>query len=155
MPRMPNDFLDGPLGLRIQHSQRISRRAWIHIDGIEPRAKHSMPGCEKDEVQRQLLNEMIRRRRRAFMGPLALRLTIETSHKTPTHSHTIAKNLLDLFGKPRPTVATRRRALLFHDDRQIHGLSVTCHHIDADDMGRSQAYARSGYRSRHRARVSL
>jgi hypothetical protein len=90
-----------------------------------------MPESEKDDVQRVLLKQMIRRRRRAFKGPLALRLTIGTSHKTPAHSHTTAKNLLDLFGKPRPTLATRRRALLYHDDRQIHGLSVTCHHGEA------------------------
>jgi hypothetical protein len=128
MLRKPNDFLDSPLGLRIQHTRRIQRRVWIHIDDIEPRAKHSMHDSEKDEVQQRLLDHMQRHRHRAFRGPLALRLMIDTSHKTPSHSHTIAKNLLDLFGKPRATLRTRRRALLYEDDRQIHGLSVTCSH---------------------------
>src|SRR5689334_772414 len=117
----PNDFLDSSIGLKIQHSRSISRRIWAHIDGIEPRAKHSMRECEKDEVQQQILHQLARTRRRALRGPLTLRLNIGTSHKTPALSHTIAKNVLDLLGKPRPALPTRRRSLLYEDDRQIQG----------------------------------
>jgi hypothetical protein len=70
-------------------------------------------------------------RRKAFRGPLALRLTLATTEKTPPHSHNIAKNLLDLFAKPRPSLPTRRRSLLYADDSQVHALAVTCHHGEA------------------------
>ena len=102
------------------------------IEGIEPRGKHSMPERDKDLVQGQLLQSLIDQHRMAFRGPLALRLWISTTDKTPTHSHNIAKNLLDLFGKPRANLATRRDSLLYTDDQQVHALSVTCHHGQAE-----------------------
>jgi len=46
----------------------------------------------------------------------------------PTHSHHIAKNLLDLLGETLPGLPTRRRSLLYRDDSQIHALVVTCRH---------------------------
>ncbi len=87
-----------------------------------------MSMSDKNEVQRQVLKSLADLGRYAFRGPLALRLILFTSDKNPTHSHHIAKNLLDLFGKPRSHVATNRRGLLYMDDRQVHALSVTCHH---------------------------
>jgi hypothetical protein len=83
---------------------------------------------DKDSIQRQLLKTLNDRSRRAFRGPLALRLSIETTANTPAHLHTIAKNLLDLFGRPRAALRTDRRGLLYSDDSQVHGLSVICHH---------------------------
>jgi hypothetical protein len=115
-------------GLLAQHRRR--QRQYLHfgIEGIEPRQKSSMPDRDKDEVQRQLLEWLVDLRRRAFQGPLALRLNLATTDKSPTHSHNIAKNLLDLFGMPRPSLGTRRKGLLYADDSQVHALSVTCHH---------------------------
>jgi hypothetical protein len=121
-------YLDTPEGLLAQHWVRRRRRIYLSIDGIEPRAKGSMSERNKDEVQRQALDWLIRLKRRAFTGPLALRLTLQTTDKAPTHSHNAAKNLLDLFARPRPAIVTKRRALLYGDDSQVHALSVTCHH---------------------------
>lgn len=126
------NYLDSPEGLRTLQSHRGIRRIHIDIAGVEPRAKHSMPESDKDEIQRQLLQQLSKRRRLAFRGPLVLRLDLATSHKTPSHSHNIAKNLLDLFATPRPALKTRRRSILYTDDRQIHGLVVRCRHGEAD-----------------------
>ena len=98
------------------------------IDGVEPRAKDSMRNGDKDEVQRRLLKSLTDMRRKAFRGPLALQLTLATTARNPTHSHNIAKNLLDLFREPRPGLGTRWRRLLYLDDNQVHALTVTCHH---------------------------
>lgn len=133
-PYDPKHHLDTNEGLLAQYRQRSLRRIHFSIDGIEPRAKHSMAEADKDEVQRQLLECLVDLRRKAFRGPLALRLTLATTEKTPTHSHHIAKNLLDLFGKTRPALATRRRNLLYADDCQIRGLAVTCHHGESAPM---------------------
>ncbi len=131
---MPKDFLDSPKGLKIQQSLRRSRRICLDIEGIEPRAKHSMREADKDKVQEQVLREMERSGRRAFRGPIALRLLMQTSERNPAHSANIAKNLLDLFAKPRPALRSHRAGLLYADDRQVQALSVTCHHGEAKPM---------------------
>lgn len=127
-------YLDTPEGLLAQHRRRSRRRVRFGIDDVEPRSKQKMPEGDKDEVQRQLLEWLLDLRRKAFRGPLALRLNLSTTERTPTHSHHIAKNLLDLFAKPRSALATRRRSLLYSDDSQVHALAVTCHHGEAAPM---------------------
>jgi hypothetical protein len=91
-------YLNTPEGLLVRYRRRARRRIHFSIEGVEPRAKGSMPDSDKDEVQRQLLDRLIYLKRRAFAGPLALRMRLRTTDKAPTHSHNIAKNLLDLFG---------------------------------------------------------
>ena len=106
-----------------------------------------MPKFDKDEVQRQLLQQLSKRRRLAFRGPLVLRLDVTTSHKTPTHLHHIAKNLLDLFAKPRPALKTRRCSLLYLDDRQIHGLVVSCRHGETEPVISIEARSLGDFRA--------
>ncbi len=127
-------YLDTPEGLLAQHRRRSLRSVHFSIEDVEPRAKHSMPESDKDQVQVQLLEWLVDLRRKAFRGPLALRLRLSTTEKTPTHSHNIAKNLLDLFAKPRLSIKTRRRGLLYGDDKQVHALAVTCHHGEKTPM---------------------
>jgi hypothetical protein len=135
----PDHYLNSPRLLLVQHYQRLVRRIHLHIEGIEPRAKHSMPESDKDAIQRRVLQEMVRMHRRSFRGPLALSLTLATTERTPTHSHQITKNLLELFAVPRPAVSTHRRGLLYADDSQVHALSVTCHHGQETPMIRAVA----------------
>jgi hypothetical protein len=129
MHRLDHDhYLLTPSGLAAQYWHRRGRRIYVDITGIEPRAKHSMRDTDKDAIQQRLLAQLVARRRRAFRGPLALQMRISTTARTPTHAPQITKNLLDLFGEPRPGIATRRPGLLFADDSQVHALSVTCLH---------------------------
>jgi hypothetical protein len=137
------DWLSSPAGLLAQQNRRAQRRLMFSIKGIEPRAKKSMPETDKDAVQSQLLASLVAQNRNAFRGPLALQVWISTTEKKPTHSHHIAKNLLDLFAKPRPSLPTRRRRLLYADDNQVHALAVTASHgepqprisVTADPLG--------------------
>jgi hypothetical protein len=120
-------YLNTPRLLLAQR-RRQARQIYFKINNVEPRAKHSMPDKYKDEIQDQLLKQLISQRRRAFRGPLVLRTTLGTTDRNPTQAHHIAKNLLDLFGKPRRGLSTHRRALLYEDDYQVHALSVSCVH---------------------------
>ena len=131
---MPDEdhYLFSPQALLAQHRLRVRQRLNLVITGIEPRRKEAMPEADKDEVQLQVLRQMESSGRRAFRGPIALRLRLDTTEKNPTHSHHVAKNLLDLFGKPRRSVPTGRRALLYPDDQQVHALSVTCRHGESE-----------------------
>lgn len=121
-------YLDTPEGQLARYRKRRSNRLYFSILGIEPRAKHSMKPSDKLAIQGELLKSMLNQRRRAFRGPIALKLRVQTSERTPTHSHHIAKNYLDLFGKPLVDLGSRRRGLLYADDRQVHALSVSCSH---------------------------
>lgn len=125
-------YLDSPEGLLAQYRKRAKARFWFDINGIEPRSKKSMQDSDKLDVQKQLQQSLINQRRRSFRGPLALRLNVQTTVSEPTHSHHIAKNLLDLFSTPLPDLNTRRKSLLYVDDRQIHALSVTCQHGETE-----------------------
>jgi len=87
-----------------------------------------MPDEDKDRIQQQVLKALKGLNRRAFRGPIALQLRLATTDITPSHLQHIAKNLLDLFGKPGRTLETRRRGLVYSDDQQVHALSVTCDH---------------------------
>ena len=118
---------------RVQrYLHRQSRKLYLRIHGIEPRGKGSMPAGDRLSVQRNLLSQMRSRRRCAYRGPLVLKLRVQTTDKAPSHAHTIAKNLLDLFGKPLPSVSTSRRGIVYFDDRQVHALSVSCEHGSAE-----------------------
>ncbi|HEX8670952.1 MAG TPA: hypothetical protein VF710_03650 [Longimicrobium sp.] len=97
------------------------------MEGIEPQQKRRMRLAEQVELQRQVRAGMRRFDRAAFRGPIVLQLTLGTTAKNPPHAHSITKNLLDLLGKPLSGLGSRH-ALLYHDDRQVHGLAVRCRH---------------------------
>ena len=81
----------------------------------------------KVSFQSRVLTELRLRRRLAYRDLLVLQLRMESSDRNPAHIHTIAKNVIDLLGRPLPEVS-RRCGLLYRDDQQIHGLAVSCEH---------------------------
>jgi hypothetical protein len=122
------EYLDTPAGKLRRYEWRLRHRLHFEISNIKPRGKNSMPDADQLAFQKQVLEHLTVARRQAFRGPLALHLSLATTAKTPSHIHTIAKNLLDLLSRPRQALVTSRRGLLYLDDRQIHGLSVSCRH---------------------------
>jgi hypothetical protein len=127
----PTHYLASSSFLRTQHLKRMMRMLYLEVGGIEPHGKRTMPEGEKLRFQNAVLQALLRRKRRAFRSPLALRVRLKTSDKNPSHPHTIVKNLLDLLAQPLPSLPTRRKALVYHDDSQIGALSVICHHGQA------------------------
>ena len=122
------EYLDTPAGKLGRYDWRIRHRLRLKVSSVEPRGKHSMPDADQVAFQKQVLEHLTAARRRAFRGPLALHLSLATTAKTPSYAHTIAKNLLDLLSRPRQALGTSRSGLLYLDDRQIQGLSVSCRH---------------------------
>ncbi|HEY7770782.1 hypothetical protein [Longimicrobium sp.] len=82
---------------------------------------------EEIRLQEQILEQMESARRLAYRGPLVLNMSVDTSVRNPPQAHSIAKNLLDLFSKPRPELQVNRN-LIYADDVQVHGLAVWCRH---------------------------
>ena len=125
MPQV--DPLETPEGRLVQHRRRERRRILIYLDDVEPQSK-KMVDADKDAFQRKVLKELKDLRRAAFVGPLALSVHLSTTRATAPQAHTIAKNLLDLLGSRRPSVRGSRKHILYKDDSQVHGLSVSCAH---------------------------
>ena len=122
------EYLETPEGRLAQYRRRFQKRIQVSIKDVEPRSKQAMPDEDKDEIQRQVLHCLVKRRRLAFRGPLALKLELDTTDKNPSHAHTIAKNVLDLLARPRRNLITSRNGLLYFDDQQVDALSVSCSH---------------------------
>lgn len=120
-------FLESKAGRRAVHEKRERRRVSIVIDGIEPKSK-KMPKAEKCELQSAIADHLKRFKRQAFTGDIALKLQLNTTDKNAPQAHTIAKNLLDLFGLKEASVQWPRKHLLYKDDKQIQVLSVSCRH---------------------------
>lgn len=120
-------FLESKAGRRAIHEKRERRCVRIAIDGIEPKSK-KMPKSEKRELQAAIADHLKLFRRQAFTGDIALKLQLHTTDKNAPQAHTIAKNLLDLFGLKEIGVEWPRKHLLYKDDKQIQVLSVSCSH---------------------------
>ena len=133
------EFLSSDEGKRLLLTIRRQRRLYLDVLGVEPRGK-TMRSNERLRFQSAVLRQLRERRRRAYRGPLVLRLRIKTTSETPGHIHTLTKNFLDLLG-PQLSPSPSPRALLYHDDSQIHGLTVTCTH--GADKAEIQITARS------------
>jgi hypothetical protein len=118
------DYLKTPKGRLGRYRWRTYRRVCL----VEPRGKKSTSENDLLEFQGHVLKQLKKLRRQAFRGPIVLQVSLTTSGKTPSHAHTIAKNLLDLLSRPARALDTTRRGLLYLDDGQIHGLSVSCRH---------------------------
>lgn len=123
------EYLSTPQGMLSRHRyRRLYRRLMLSVDGIEPSSKRAMKDEDKLALQSELLFKLERCNRRAFRGPLALQLHLTTGSEHPSHIQNTVKNLLDLLGRPLPALKTTRRGLVYSDDSQIHGLSVSCWH---------------------------
>jgi hypothetical protein len=120
-------YFETAAGKLAQHRRRKGRRLFIDLHDVEPQSK-KMAEANKDEFQRQILEELKAFKRAAFRGPLALSVQLSTTKATAPQAHTIAKNLLDLLGPRRSTVQSPRNELLYKNDSQIHALAVSCRH---------------------------
>jgi hypothetical protein len=110
-----------------QYDWRRDRRTGLVFDEVEPTSKNAS-AKHQIALQQKILRWMTENKRRAFRGPIAMRLQVTTTNKNPPHAYTIAKNLLDLFSKPVDGLVTGRQRLLYDDDSQVQALSVYCQH---------------------------
>jgi Holliday junction resolvase RusA-like endonuclease len=141
-----SDFLSSETGQRLIYTSRWLRRLRIDVSGIEPRAKHTMARAERLAFQSAVLSELKELRRECFRGPLIVKLNLRTTGATPAHPHTIAKNLLDLLGRPDATLS-RRKGVLYSDDSQVHGLLVSCKHGASEPDIRIEARSVNDFRN--------
>jgi len=122
-----NDYLNSDAGRLARFKRRKGRRVYISIHDIEPLSK-KMSEPERIRFQTQVAEQLANARRSTFNGDIALSLQLATTSKNAPQAHTIAKNFLDLLGARHNAVNWSRRHLLYKDDSQIQGLSVSCRH---------------------------
>jgi hypothetical protein len=121
------EFLGTDRGKLAQYRKRKRSRIVLTVDNLEPQSK-KMPEAERDRFQASVLQQLDNRKRGPFRGDIALKIDLSTTSKNAPQAHTIAKNLLDLLAKRRPSVPGRSGYVLYKDDSQIEALSVSCRH---------------------------
>ena len=118
--------------LRLRGTRRL-RHIHFALTGHEPKKKSSMSDAEKLAFQGALEKAMKVQKRKYFRSPVALELEYQPTQNDPPSAHEITKNYLDLLETPVPSFKTRRKHLLFENDRQIQYLSVKYRILPRDD----------------------
>lgn len=122
-----NNFANSDAGRLAFFRSRKGRRVDISMHDIEPQSK-KMPDAERIRFQTQVAVQLANAKRSTFNGAIALKIQLATTSKNAPQAHTIAKNFLDLLSTRHDSVKWSRRHLLYKDDSQIQGLSVSCRH---------------------------
>src|SRR5262249_20307022 len=90
-----------------------------------------MPDADRNKFRAAVAEQLTSVKIGTFVEDVALKLDLATTSKNAPQAHTIAKNLLDLLGRPPPGVKAPERRTLYEDDRQIQALSGHCRHGEA------------------------
>lgn len=107
-----------------RYMTRYARRLDFSINQ-ETYSKKSMNFTEKLQFQQELSDYLEKSKRKAFKGPVILKMDFFPSKGNPPSIHQLAKNYLDLLW--RPVEGLRNPRLLLVDDRQISILIVNYH----------------------------
>ena len=103
---------------------RRARTLMMQVSG-EPERKGSGGGRAAAGFQQQVMDEMERYGRFPLTGRVALDLHFRATRRNPPSIHRVAKHTLDILGPALPgNVRTRRRHVLYRDDRQVKFLYV-------------------------------
>jgi Holliday junction resolvase RusA-like endonuclease len=121
------DYLTTPAGRLAGYRVRRRKQVLLIVEGVEPRSK-KMSEAERAAFQAQVAEQLEETKRTALRGPIALRVRLATTHRTPPQVHSIVKNLLDLLGRQGSTDKDWQKKRLYKDDSQIQALSVSCVH---------------------------
>lgn len=124
------DFWNSDEGRVARYNGRKRKRMFIWMHNIEPQSK-KMSVKERARFQTEVAEQLASTRRSTFSGDIALKLAMATTERNAPQAHTIAKNFLDLLSQRQVGVNWPRRHLLYKDDSQIQGLSVSCRHGQA------------------------
>jgi hypothetical protein len=123
-------YLQTPAGKLARYRMRRRKRVQLIVEGVEPRSK-KMPEAERAVFQSQVAEQLIETKQTALRGPIAVRIRLTTTHRTPPQVHSIVKNLLDLLGRQGANDTDWQKKRLYRDDSQIQALSVSCVHGEA------------------------
>lgn len=125
--------IEGQVGLR---RKRRMHRLHFMLDGQEPQSKKAISEAEKEAFQNAILNKMVERKRRHFKAPVAIEFDFFPTKNNPPALHTMPKNYLDLLEGPRAGVASKRKRIVFENDRQVSYLAAK-YHLPIDQSGPS------------------
>ncbi len=115
-------------------------RTFVQQVDVEPAGKGPAGRRSAPEFQRQVMDQMERYHRYPMTGPVALDLHFHAARRNPPGIHRAAKHTLDILGAALPGCErSRRRHVLYHDDRQVKLLYVDLDQSwqrDASENGR-------------------
>jgi len=115
-------------GQYVRFIKRYSQILELNIP-MEPKSKKSISEIDKQQFQHHVNKQMTELNRRAFRGPVIMKINFYSAGNNPPHIHTLTKNYLDLLSTPLDKNKIKRKNLLFKDDRQVEVLIVN-HQIE-------------------------
>lgn len=103
------------------HLWRSREHRQLVIDvAVEPAGKGPGGRRSAPEFQRQVMDQMERYHRYPMRGPVALDLHFRAAQRNPPIIQRAVKHTLDILGPALPgTERSRRRSVLYRDDRQV------------------------------------
>lgn len=113
-------------GQYVRFIKRYSQILELNIP-MEPKSKKSISEIDKQQFQHHVNKQMTELNRRAFRGPVIMKINFYSAGNNPPHIHTLTKNYLDLLSTPLDKNRIKRKNLLFKDDRQVEVLIVNYH----------------------------
>jgi hypothetical protein len=116
------DYLKTIEGQFSRYRTRAQRR--LHFIWHDEPVSKNGPSDSKLQFQSLLLQHLDHQGRRAFTGPVMVKLRFASSQRNAPELHTLAKNYLDLLQAPMEQLKTRRKKLMLSDDAQVAMLVV-------------------------------
>ena len=136
---MQDGYWSSTAGLRHKQRWRDDRRVLAFVDQ-EPERKGRRGARSAAAFRRQFRTQSVIGARGYWpRARLALELDFTTSRKQPPNIESLAKHYLDLLGHQDEDDG---RPLLYHDDRQVKMLYVSCHHAWDPDAPVEQGHIR-------------
>ena len=103
--------------------RRRLKRLYFQIKH-DPKSKNHIDEEEKKCFQQQIVQTLQDFKRRAYRSPVIMKIDFFCNRNNPPAIHTLAKNYLDLLSIPIPDSYTKRKRLLYKDDRLIKILII-------------------------------
>jgi len=79
-----SEYLESAQGRRHRRSLRLDRHLSILVEDIEPLGKKGMPLDDKLSFRQQVIEQMGDLRRKAFKGPILLKMSLSTTDPNAT-----------------------------------------------------------------------
>ena len=133
------DTAEGQVSLR---RKRQLKRLQFMLDDQEPRSKKAISQREKVAFQKAILAKMTEQNRRHFRASIAIEFDFFPTQNDPPALHTMPKNYLDLLERPVVGMQSRRKHIVFDNDRQVSYLSAR-YHIGTGDSPRPSIWIKA------------
>jgi hypothetical protein len=119
------DTIEGQIYL---FGKRKYRKIFMEI-AVTPKSKNSITEAEEEYFQKNVIDYLNIHKRKAYYSPVVLEIDFYSFQDNPPAIHTLAKCYLDLLENNKLLKYSRRKKLIYKNDRLVKALFIN-YHID-------------------------